>query len=88
MAGTWMTIVEGFAGMRVKEGKLYLNPMLPTEWKGYKFRVLFRGAILLIEVHGDGYTVDNISDTGVDIQTTTDAFTLAARSRKEVPQVG
>ncbi len=88
MAGTWMTIVEGFAGMRVKEGKLYLNPMLPAEWQGYKFRVLFRGAILLIEVHGDGYTVDNISDTAVDIQTTTDAFTLAAQSRKEVSQVG
>jgi len=87
MAGTWMTIVEGFAGMRVKEGKLYLNPMLPTEWKGYKFRVLFRGAILLIEVHGDGYTVDNISDTSVDIATTTDTFELAGGSRKEVSQV-
>ncbi|WP_343563920.1 family 65 glycosyl hydrolase domain-containing protein [Sphingobacterium sp.] len=86
MAGTWMTIVEGFAGMRVKEGKLYLNPMLPKEWKGYKFRVLFRGAILLIEVHGDGYTVDNISDTNVDIATTTDIFVLAGGSRKEVSQ--
>ncbi|MFU1857161.1 family 65 glycosyl hydrolase domain-containing protein [Sphingobacterium sp. NGMCC 1.201703] len=86
MAGTWMTIVEGFAGMRVKEGKLYLNPMLPKEWKGYKFRVRFRGAILLIEVNGNGYTVDNISDTSVDIATTTDIFVLAGGSRKEVSQ--
>jgi len=79
MAGTWMTIVEGFAGMRIKDGKLYLNPMLPNEWEGYKFRVLFRGATLLIAVDRVGYSIDNISDTAAHIQTVTGAFVLAGK---------
>ena len=87
MAGTWMTIVEGFAGMRVKDGQLYLNPMLPPEWEGYKFRILFRGATLLIAVDADGYTIENISDTSVHIQTATEDFVLAGQDRKQVSQL-
>jgi len=87
MAGTWMTIVEGFAGMRIKDGQLYLNPMLPSEWKGYKFRVLFRGASLLITVSNESYLIENQSDLTVNILTAVDAFTLAANSTREVLQV-
>ncbi|WP_433862959.1 family 65 glycosyl hydrolase domain-containing protein [Sphingobacterium thalpophilum] len=87
MAGTWMTIVEGFAGMRVSNGQLYLNPMLPPEWKGYKFRILFRGATLLITVSADAYTIENISDSPANIRTVSDSFVLAAHSRREIAQV-
>lgn len=87
MAGTWMTIVEGFAGMRVKDGRLYLNPMLPPEWKGYKFRILFRGATLLITVYADFYTIENISDTPAHIQTAAEVFVLAGHGTKQVSQV-
>lgn len=87
MAGTWMTIVEGFAGMRIKDGKLYLNPMLPKEWEGYKFRILFRSATLLIDVHADGYTIENISDRAVHIQTASEAFSLTGQGKKQVAQV-
>ncbi|MCU4177494.1 family 65 glycosyl hydrolase domain-containing protein [Carboxylicivirga sp. N1Y90] len=41
MAGTWMSIVEGFGGKRVYDGKLYLNPVIPAEWKEYAFRLTF-----------------------------------------------
>jgi len=87
MAGTWMTIVEGFAGMRIKDGKLYLNPMLPKEWAEYKFRVLFRGATLLIAVQADGFTIENDSDIAAHIQTETEAFILAGQSKKQVLKV-
>ena len=46
MAGTWMSIVEGFAGMRVRDGKLILNPFLPKNWSSFSFKVFFRGALL------------------------------------------
>ena len=36
MAGTWMSIVEGFAGMRVKEGQLSFQPNLPEAWEGLR----------------------------------------------------
>lgn len=50
MAGTWMSIVEGFGGMRVKDGQLHFNPRIPEQWNGYSFKVNFRGQILKINV--------------------------------------
>ena len=50
MAGTWMSIVEGFAGMRVKEGKLMLNPFIPNSWSSFSFKVVFRGDLLKVNI--------------------------------------
>ncbi|MBD3583115.1 glycoside hydrolase family 65 protein [Flavobacterium selenitireducens] len=50
MAGTWMSIVEGFGGMRVKDGQLHFEPRIPKEWDGYSFKINFRGQILKISV--------------------------------------
>ena len=50
MAGTWMSIVEGFGGMRVVAGKLSFNPVIPEQWEEFSFKVNFRGQILKIEV--------------------------------------
>ena len=51
MAGTWMSIVEGFGGMRVKNETLHFEPRIPAEWNGYSFKVNFRNQILKISVH-------------------------------------
>ena len=45
MAGTWLSIVEGFAGMRVKNGALTFMPRLPKQWKRLSFKVIFRGEV-------------------------------------------
>ena len=50
MAGTWMSIVEGFAGMRVKEGELSFNPHLPKAWKKIAFKINFRNRIYTISI--------------------------------------
>ena len=51
MAGTWMSIVEGFGGMRVKNNQLHFEPRIPEQWKGYSFKVNFRNAIVKVEVN-------------------------------------
>ncbi|MFN8325437.1 glycoside hydrolase family 65 protein [Flavobacterium sp.] len=51
MAGTWMSIVEGFGGMRVKNNQLHFEPRIPKEWNGYSFKINFRNQILKIAVH-------------------------------------
>ncbi len=51
MAGTWMSIVEGFGGMRVKENALHFAPKIPKEWQGYSFKINFRNQILKVAVH-------------------------------------
>ena len=50
MAGTWMSIVEGFGGMRIREGNLHFAPQIPEQWSSYAFKVKFRGHILTLEV--------------------------------------
>jgi maltose phosphorylase len=50
MAGTWMSIVEGFGGMRIKEGKLSFEPKIPEQWNAYSFKVNFRHQILKVNV--------------------------------------
>ncbi len=51
MAGTWMSIVEGFGGMRVKNDVLHFEPRIPEEWNGYSFKINFRNQILKVSVH-------------------------------------
>ncbi len=67
MAGTWMAVVQGFGGMRVKDGALYFNPMLPKGWTSFSFRIRFRGAILSVKVDKNGTTIDNHSDIQVPV---------------------
>jgi maltose phosphorylase len=50
MAGTWMSIVEGFGGMRVKNDCLHFSPKIPKEWMAYSFKINFRNQILKVVV--------------------------------------
>jgi maltose phosphorylase len=52
MSGAWLAIVQGFAGMRVKEGILHFKPFVPKEWLGYDFKINFRGSLLAVKVNG------------------------------------
>jgi maltose phosphorylase len=54
MAGTWMSIVEGFGGMRVLDDKLSFTPQIPSQWKTYSFKVNFRHRILKVTVSHEG----------------------------------
>ena len=50
MAGTWMSIVEGFGGMRVLNNTLSFSPKIPKEWNSYSFKVNFRNQILKVNI--------------------------------------
>lgn len=67
MAGTWMSIVKGFAGQRVKDGMLVLNPYVPEQWNSYSFRIGFQGAGLLVSVSKTGVSIQNISGKSLTI---------------------
>lgn len=53
MAGTWMSIVEGFGGMRIHNDKLSFAPRIPEKWKSYSFKINFRHRILQVTVTHD-----------------------------------
>ncbi|HEY0770378.1 MAG TPA: glycosyl hydrolase family 65 protein, partial [Sphingobacteriaceae bacterium] len=54
MAGTWMSVIKGFGGMRVADGKLHFNPFIPEQWKSYSFRLEFRGRVIKVKVSKEG----------------------------------
>ncbi|MGH2898515.1 MAG: glycoside hydrolase family 65 protein, partial [Solirubrobacteraceae bacterium] len=49
--GVWMALVNGFAGLRDVAGDdLRFTPRLPADWERMRFRLIFRGSRLEIEM--------------------------------------
>ncbi|MEC0092111.1 glycoside hydrolase family 65 protein [Paenibacillus macquariensis] len=53
MGGTWMAIVYGFAGLRLKESGLSLAPSIPTSWERYAFRIRYRGRLIQVQINNE-----------------------------------
>lgn len=57
IAGAWMNIVYGFAGLRSDGDHLVLAPVLPPQWTSYAFRMVYQGRRLRVRVDGGGTTL-------------------------------
>lgn len=58
MAGTWMSIVYGFGGFRIKDNKLTLSPFIPKTWSSYSFKIMFRKRLLSISIDKENIRVN------------------------------
>jgi alpha,alpha-trehalose phosphorylase len=89
MAGTWMGVAYGFAGMRVTDGALRFAPTLPARWSHYQFKIHLRGALLQVRIDADAahYTLLDGASIGFShagVPVTLDRAAPNARlSRKE-----
>jgi maltose phosphorylase len=61
MAGTWMSIVQGFGGMKILNEELHFTPKLPAQWKGLTFSILWRGATLKANLTNEGMSIENVN---------------------------
>lgn len=57
MAGTWQAIVNGFAGLRTNAGYLEFRPYLPSQWKGYTFKIKYQSSHLKVSVKEEGIEI-------------------------------
>ncbi|MCK0160337.1 glycoside hydrolase family 65 protein [Allomuricauda sp. F6463D] len=78
MAGTWMSIVEGFGGMRIKDGKLSFSPHIPDQWEMYSFKINFRNRVIKITVTKDGPKFDIDKGEVLEIFVNDSPMTLSA----------
>ncbi len=62
MAGTWLAIVEGFGGMRIKGDWVTLNPLIPSNWHTYSFHARFRGILFEVKVKHDKVSIISLSE--------------------------
>ena len=50
MGGSWMSIVEGFAGLKVKNDKIYFDTTIPKKWESYSFKVNIKNRKIEIKI--------------------------------------
>ena len=58
--GAWKVAVQGFAGMRIENGKIICNPVLPEKWKSMKFKINLRGGVYSVSVTKDNWSVEKL----------------------------
>lgn len=51
MGGNYMAIVYGFGGFRLKESGIWFAPALPKQWDGYRFKLIYGGSHIHVEVN-------------------------------------
>ncbi|MBT2761227.1 glycosyl hydrolase family 65 protein [Paenibacillus sp. ISL-20] len=78
MGGTWMSIVYGFAGMRLKESGLSLSPAIPQDWEKYAFRLNFSGRLIGVSIEKDGVTLEIVEGDSIEIKLYDKSVTLEA----------
>ena len=84
MAGTYLSIVEGFGGMRIKNGELHFNPFIPPQWNRYSFIVKFRGLLIKIEVTQEKIIVYNKCNEKAEIVVRGVDYTINANELLEI----
>lgn len=85
MAGSWMSIVNGFGGMRLIDGALVFNPVLPKQWESYRFRIVNRGALLEILVDGGGVQYTLLEGESLTVRHKEESLTLAWNEPVGIP---
>jgi maltose phosphorylase len=85
MAGTWMSLVKGFGGMRIREAQVYLRPFVPEQWTSFSFKMRFRNHLLRIKTTADQVVIDNLSDSPLTVFIFEEPIQLAAQSQVTVP---
>ncbi|PWK25140.1 maltose phosphorylase [Arcicella aurantiaca] len=86
MAGTWMSLVKGFGGMRVRDEKAYFSPFVPENWASFSFKVRFGGNLLNIKTTSDEVIIENLAGGDTSIFLYGEEQVLAEKSTLTVEQ--
>jgi alpha,alpha-trehalose phosphorylase len=85
VAGTWIVAVAGFGGMRDHDGKLSFSPRLPGALTRLKFRLMFRGRSLLVEVSHRHATYSLLDGESLEIGHHGERVTVGADEPVQLP---
>ncbi|SDL18132.1 family 65 glycosyl hydrolase domain-containing protein [Halarsenatibacter silvermanii] len=88
MAGTWMAVVEGFAGKKAEGGELSISPMLPESWDSYQFHLNFQNSLLQVSISESGIDVELIGGDPLTLTIYEDQHRITRDSPAEVPLSG
>ncbi len=80
MAGTWMSVVQGFGGMRLKNDTVAFSPIIPDKWRSYTFKITFRGSLMRVRVTKENILLDNLSDNILHVYIHDELCTIEKKS--------
>lgn len=85
MAGSWLALVQGFGGLRVRDGGLAFAPQLPPGWPAHAFALRWRGRTLQVRVGGEGVDYRLVDGEPLSLSHDGIAFTLATAVPVRMP---
>lgn len=77
MAGTWLSVVEGFGGMRIVNNELHFTPRLPAGWKKLTFKIHFRGTVLRLIFSNSESHIEKVSGAPLKVWVNGEARSLS-----------
>lgn len=76
MTGSWLSIVQGFAGMRTSGGMLSFNPLLPKDWEQYSFKINYRDRLIKVTVSKENTVLELLKGNDLKLQLKGEAVLL------------
>jgi alpha,alpha-trehalose phosphorylase len=81
MGGTWMSVVYGFAGLRIKEDFISLNPKLPESWRRLNFKFLYRGVLIQVDMKKDKTEICIQGDACINLKINEQLYKLTGNKK-------
>jgi hypothetical glycosyl hydrolase len=76
LGGIWQIVVCGFGGLRMRGGKLEINPRLPAPVKSIRYPVDWKGNPLVIVIREGSLTVENKGHMPVELTVKDKVYTV------------
>lgn len=65
--GAWMTILHGFAGMKVRRNNLCFDPWLPKRWQELVYTCYWQGSLLRVSISHKSIAVQVLQGRAVNV---------------------
>ncbi|MGG5254435.1 glycoside hydrolase family 65 protein [Neobacillus sp. SM06] len=77
IGGIWQSVVLGFGGVRMVDGKLRINPRLPKHWNELTFTIHWQGDPLHVQMDPHTLSITSESQDDVEVEVFGKKYTFA-----------
>lgn len=79
LGGIWECVVMGFAGVRMLDGQLHLDPKLPESWSSLKFPLYWQNQLLHITITPEGILIESDAEEEISLLLSGQQVTFSKR---------
>ncbi|MFC9712104.1 glycoside hydrolase family 65 protein [Paenibacillus sp. NPDC056933] len=79
LGGIWECVVMGFAGVRMLDGQLHLDPKLPESWSRLKFPLYWHNQLLHITITPEGILIESDAEEEITLLLSGQPVTFSER---------